>query len=373
MELYIDRDAFLSGLGRVQGIVERRNTPNPILSHVLLEAAEGRLRLTATDTELAFIGDFPANVVAPGEVTVDAQSLFQIAKVLPDDTAHLELGPQMRLQVTSGSAWYKVVGLPAADFPALPDFDGRSSIKVQAGTLRWLIEQTGFVVCQDDNRWGINGGHLEVVDGNDGDRLLRLVATDGHRLSYAQCAFEGEFGMPERMLVPRKALAEIKKLCGNAEELVEISFGESAALVTTESARFYFRMIDGEFPDYRQVVPTSYQRRAFCHKEAVNAALKRVAVLAQDRGRPVRFAFADGAVTVTASHSDLGEAREQIPIELEGDAVDIGFNIRYFQEVLQAVEGDRVIIELGDALSPALIRQPESDDSLLIVMPMRLD
>ncbi len=373
MELYIDRDAFLAGLGRVQGIVERRNTPNPILSHVLLEAADGRLRLTATDTELAFIGDFPANVVTPGDVAVDAQSLFQIAKVLPDSNAHLSLSSQMRLEVTSGSAWYKVVGLPAADFPTLPDFDGKSAMTLTAGKLRWLIEQAGFVVCQDDNRWGINGAHLEVVDGNEGERLLRMVATDGHRLSYAQIPFEGEFGMPERMLVPRKALAEIKKLCVVDDEEIELSFGESSALVTTSTARFYFRMIDGEFPDYRQVVPTSFQRRAFATRDTLNAALKRVGVLAQDRARPVRFAFADGAVTVTASHSDLGEAREEVPIELEGDAVDIGFNIRYFQEVLQAVADERVIIELGDALSPALIRQPEADDSLLIVMPMRLD
>ncbi len=373
MELYIDRDAFLSGLGRVQGIVERRNTPNPILSHVLLEASEGRLRLTATDTELAFIGDFPANVITPGEIAVDAQSLFQIAKVLPDQTAHLKLGAQMRLEVTSGSAWYKVVGLPAADFPSLPDFDGRSSVQLPAERLRWLIEQTGFVVCQDDNRWGINGGHLEVVEDEAGVSQLRMVATDGHRLSYAQASYEGEFGMPERMLVPRKALAEIKKLCSRDDEEIDISFGESAALVTTSSARFYFRLIDGEFPDYRQVIPTSWQRRAFVHKDQLVSALKRVAVLAQDRGRPVRFAFADGSVTISSSHTDLGEAREEVPIELEGDALDIGFNIRYYQEVLQAARSEKVIIELGDALSPALMREPDDDDALLIVMPMRLD
>lgn len=373
MELYIDRDAFLSGLSRVQGIVERRNTPNPILSHVLLEAADGRLRLTATDTELAFIGDLPANVVVPGEIAVDAQSLFQIAKVLPDPTAHLQLGAQNRLELTSGTAWYKVLCLPAEDFPSLPDFDGRSSIRVTGGQLRWLIEQTHFVVCPDDNRYGINGGHLEVVDGNDGEPLLRAVATDGHRLSYAQTPFEGEFGMPARMLIPRKALGEMRKLTKRDDEELELSFGESAALLTTSSERFYFRLIDGEFPDYRQVVPTSWQRRGVVVKDLLVSALKRVAVLAQDRGRPVRFSFDPTAVTVSASHTDLGEAREVVPLELEGEPLDIGFNIRYFQEVLQAVHGDRVVIELGDALSPALIRSPERDDGLVIVMPMRLD
>ena len=373
MELYIDRDAFLGGLSRVQGIVERRNTPNPILSHVLLQASEGRLRLTATDTEMAFIGDFPANVVTPGEIAIDASSLFQIAKVLPDQTAHLSLGGQNRVEVTSGSAWYKVKGLPGEDFPPLPDFDGRSTLKLPAGKLKWLIDQTGFVVCTDDNRYGINGAHLEIVDGADGTRMLRMVATDGHRLSYAQIPFDGELGMPARMLIPRKALGEMKKLCRKESQILELSFGESAALITSESERFYFRLIDGEFPDYRQVVPTSWQRRAVVMREVLNSALKRVAVLAQDNARPVSFSFEPTAVTISSSHVDLGDAREVVPMELEGDALAIGFNIRYFQEVLGTLTAERIVLELGDALSPALVREPDSENALLIVMPMRLD
>ena len=372
MELYIDRDAFLAGLARVQGIVERRNTPNPILSHVLLEASEGRLRLTATDTELAYIGDLVANVVAPGQLAVDAASLFQIAKVLPDTTAHLVLGAQNRLEVTSGSAWYKVVGLPAEDFPSLPDFGSRSSIKVSGKTLRYVIDQTGFVVCPDEHRTDINGGHLEVVDGHEGGRLLRMVATDGHRLSYAQTTFEGDFGMPEGMLIPRKALGEMKKLI-HGDDAVELSFGETAALLTTSSARFYLRLIDGHFPDYRQVVPTSWRRRVLVSREELHSALKRVSVLANDKGRPVRFSFDSDSVTISAQHTDLGEARESVRLEMEGEPVDIGFNIRYCQEVLAAMHHENVVIELGDALSPALLREPDNDDALLIVMPMRLD
>lgn len=373
MELYIERDAFLSGLTRVQGIVERRNTPNPILSHVLLEASEGRLRMTATDTEMTFIGDFAANVISPGELSVDAQNLFQIAKVLPDSTAHIKLGAQNRLELTSGSAWYKVVGLPAEDFPTPQNFDGKSAITLQAQQLRWIIDRTALVVCPDDNRYGINGAHLEVLDGNDGRRLLRTVATDGHRLSYAQVPFEGEFGMGERMLVPRKALAEMKKLCERLDGEVELSFGENGALLTTPGARFYFRLIDGEFPDYHQVIPTSHQRRVVAELPLLQAALKRVAVLAQDRARPVRFAFEEEGLVITATNTDLGEAREEVSLEVQGEPLSIGFNIRYFQEVLGVLDSERVHIELGDALSPAIVREPGSTDSLLIVMPMRLD
>lgn len=373
MELYIDREAFLNGLSQAQGIVERRNTPNPILSHVLLEADQGRLRMTATDTEMTFIGDFPANVVSPGQIAVDAQNLFQIARVLPDATARLRLGAQNRLELTSGSAWYKVVGLPGEDFPGPQDFDGRSSMKLGAPQLRWLIERTAFVVCPDDNRYGINGAHLETLDGNGGHRLLRMVATDGHRLSYAQIPFEGQFGMGERMLIPRKALAEIKKLLDREESDVQLAFGENSALLTAGDNRFYFRLIDGEFPDYHKVVPSGFQRRVIASRDVLNSALRRVAVLAQDRGRPVRFRFERDQVVITASNTEAGEAREQVPVALEGEPLEMGFNIRYFQEVLNAVASDRVHIELGDALSPAVVREPESDDSLLIVMPMRLD
>ncbi|MCB9744592.1 MAG: DNA polymerase III subunit beta [Alphaproteobacteria bacterium] len=373
MELYIDRDALTTGLTRVQGIVERRNTPNPILSHVLLEASGERLRMTATDTEMTFIGDFPANVISPGEISVDAASLFQIAKVLPDATAHLTLGGQNRLELTSGSAWYKVVGLPAEDYPSPQNFDGQTSMTLKAQALRWLIERTAFVVCPDDNRYGINGAHLEVHEANDGSPRLRMVATDGHRLSYGQAPFEGSFGMAERMLIPRKALAEMKKLCERLEGEVQLSFGENGALLTTPAARFYFRLIDGEFPDYRKVVPTTHQRQVTANRDVLFNALRRVGVLAQDRGRPVRFDFEPEHLTITASNTDLGEAREQVPLELTGGGVSIGFNIRYFQEVLGALASERVIIELGDALSPAILREPGSEDSLLIVMPMRLD
>jgi DNA polymerase-3 subunit beta len=373
MELYIDRDAFLTGLTRVQGIVERRNTPNPILSNVVLEAAEGRLRLTATDTEMSYIGDFPATVETPGQISVDAQSLFQIARVLPDSTAHLKLGPQNRLEVSSGSAWYKVNGLPTDDYPFPQHFDGNGVMRLKAPQLAWLIDRTGFVVCPDDNRYGINGAHLEVHDGHDGQRLLRMVATDGHRLSYAQAPFEGDFHMGQRMLLPRKAIAEMKKLCERIEGDVELSFGESSALLSVPSARFHFRLIDGEFPDYRRVIPTNFQRRVTADREVLVSALKRVAVLAQDRSRPVRFKFEAGQLTVLALNADHGEAREQLAIELKGSPVEIGFNIKYFQEVLSAMVAERSIIELGDALSPAVLREPESDDCLMIVMPMRLD
>jgi len=373
MELYIDRDELLRGLARVQGIVDRRNTPNPILSHVLLQAREGHLRLTATDTEIAFIGDFVANVEDSGELAVHASNFFQIARMLPDHTVHLKRGPQNRLEVTSGPAWYKVLGLPGEDYPPLPEFDGRASMKMSSSTMRRMIERSSFAICPDDNRYGINGAHLQRVDDDDGGHKLRMVATDGHRLAYSEANYEGELGMGPRLLLPRKAIGEIKKLSEGVDGDLEITFGENSALVADASARFYFRLIDGEFPDYGPVIPKAPKRQARVLRETFAAALKRVGLLAADKTRPVRFAFDSDSVTISAQNSDIGEAREVVPIELQGDPLEVGFNVKYFIDILGVVGSEYVTVNLGDALSPAVIVEPDTDDSLFVVMPMRLD
>jgi len=175
------------------------------------------------------------------------------------------------------------------------------------------------------------------------------------------------------MLLPRKALAELKKLCGHTDEIVKISFGENGALVTLPTARFFFRLIDGEFPDYRQVVPTSFQRQARISRDVLVDALKRVGLLAADRTRPVRFGFSESALTVSTQNVDIGESREDLPLEMDGEALELGFNARYFLDVLAVVDSDQIVIELGDSLSPAIVRNPEETDSVFVIMPMRLD
>ena len=373
MELYIDRDELLRGLSRVQGIVDRRNTPNPILSHVLLQARDGGLRLTATDTEVAFIGDFRANIVEEGELAVHAAHLFQIARVLPEPTVHFKQGEKNRLEVSCGPAWYKVLGLPGSEYPPLPEFDGRSKLQLSAAAMSRIIARTSFAICPDDNRYGINGAHLERVDAEGGDLRVRMVATDGHRLAYCEASYVGELGIGPRLLLPRKAVAEIKKLSDDCDGDVEITFGENAALVEDGKARFYFRLIDGEFPDYGPVIPKQPKRKAMVRRDVFAAALKRVGLLAADKTRPVRFTFSADAVTISAQNSEIGEARETVPMELDGETLEVGFNVRYFNDVMSVIEDERVEVALGDSLSPVLMREPDCDDSIFVVMPMRLD
>ena len=371
MELYIDREELISGLNHVQGIVERRST-NRVLSNVLLAAKENVLTLTATNTEVTYIGELAGNVVVPGAISVDGTYLFNISKNLPDNTVHLKLGKQQRMEVESGSAWFKVHGLPAEDYPPITHFDETGGITLKNKDLKWLIERCSFAIAGEENRYGINGAHLEIVEDGEGSHL-RMVATDGHRLSYAAVEFNGEFSMPSNMLLPRKALAELKKLCDSSDTEVSLSFGENGALVTLPTARFFFRLIDGEFPDYRQVVPTSFQRQARISKSVLVDALKRVGLLASDRNRPVRFGFQESSLTVSSQNVDIGESREELPLEMDGDSLELGFNGRYFLDVLSVIESEQIVIELGDSLSPAIVRAPEDTDSVFVIMPMRLD
>ena len=189
MNLFIDRDAFARGLARVQGIVERRG-PHPVLSHVLLHAREGGLRMTATDTEVAYIGDIAANVEQAGEIAVDAAHLFQVVRTLPDATVQLKVGAGSRLEITSGRAFFRLPGTAAEEYPSLQAFDAKGSIKLTESDLRRLVEQTSFAVATDDGRYGFNGAQIEEVEDN-GARM-RFVATNGHRLAASEVTFEAE-------------------------------------------------------------------------------------------------------------------------------------------------------------------------------------
>lgn len=371
MDLYIDRDELLRGLARVQGIVERRTT-NPSLAHVLLSASGDRLRLTATDTLLALVSDYQARVEREGEVTVDAQTLFQIVRTLTQPTIHLRLGSGNRLAVRCGTAEFNVVGLSAEEFPPLPTRSDRSSLSLSGAALRRIIEETLFSVSPDDNRYGLNGAHMEETTTPGGQRV-RLVTTDGSRLSWSEASYEGEFGMGRKMLLPRKALGEVRKLADLDERTWQISFGERSATFTSDGLTLMVRLVDGEFPDYRQVVPHGFKRFVELDRAAFGAALKRVSIMASDRNHSVRFAFEGDTLVLTAQNVDAGDVREEVPAELEGEPLFTGFNVKYFQDILAATDGATLRLELGDALDPCLVRMPDRDDCTFVVMPMRLD
>jgi DNA polymerase III subunit beta len=367
MDLFLDRGLLARSLASIQTVVERRATI-PAHSHVLLHASPAGLRLTATDSEVAYIAELGANVETSGDVAVDAASLFAVVRSLDHDTVRLKVGTGSRLEIRSGQSFFRLPGLEADGFPLLPAFDARGRALIASSQLKRAIDQVVFAIATEDQRYGLNGAHLEEA----GAGRLRLVATDGHRLSVAEASFEGDLAVPPRQLFPRKALTVLSKVLDGSNEPVALSFGDNAVQVSRPEQRLWFRLLDGEFPDYKAVLPTSSRHVVTCGREALGSALRRVAILAQDRHRPVKFGFAEDELTMESRSADRGEVTERIPVELEGGAIDVGFNVRYIQDILGVMSADHVRVELSEALGPARVSGVDDTDAFFVVMPMRL-
>lgn len=370
MEFLITRDDLTRALTRAQGIVEKRST-TPILSAVLIQARPEGVRIVATDKAMTFLGDFAANVRVPGEVAVDASNFFQIAKVLPPDVVTVRLVDNLRLEIRCGASSFKLNAYAAADFPVTPPLDQSRVLGIAAAELRRVIDQTLFAVAPEDNRYGLNGAHVEDIAG--GDRTVRFVSTDGNRLCWSQAPFEGELGIARKMLLPRKALSEIRRLLDGFDGTAEIAFGERAAVFRTPGVMLHLRLLEADFPDYRQVLPTSSKRRVVLEREQLQESLRRVSIFATDGAHSVRFAFSADGLVLTARKLDAGDSREELAADLTGEPITMGFNSRFVLEVLQVMQGPRVVAELGDTLSPCLLKDPDDDRSLFVIMPVRLD
>lgn len=371
MEFLIRRDDLVRALARAQGIVEKRTT-NPILSAVLLQAGDGGLRMVATDKAMTFLADVAANVRVPGEVAVDAAHLFQVARVLSGDVVTVTLLDNQRVEVRCGSSTFKLSGYPGSDFPVTPPLDQSRSLQILTGELRRVLDQTLYAVAPEDNRYGLNGAHLEDVSTDTGP-MLRVVATDGNRLSWAQAPYTGELGIGRKMLLPRKALKHVQGLLEADDAPVEIAFGERAGVIRLPGALVHMRLLEADFPDYRTVLPNSFKRQVNVEREVLLRALERVAIFAADSAHSVRFAFGPEALVLTSRKLDAGDSREELPVDLVGEPITLGFNAVYLSDVLRCVAGDRLLLQLGDVLSPCIVRVPDDDRCLFVVMPLRLD
>jgi DNA polymerase III subunit beta len=373
MEFRIAKDELIRALSRVQGIVEKRST-NPIIANVLLEVGVDGMRVAATDTEVSFVGRYAVECVRPGSLTLAARQLYDIAKLVPtDEVAFCLPEGELQMEISSGKAFFKVLGLAADEFPDVPDPDDIEGITIEAAELKALIDKTLFSISNDDTRTGLNGAHVEARD-VDGTMMLRFVATDGHRLSLCGRPFSGEFTSPRPLLLPKKGLAELRKLVDDGEGAWKVSFTENQATFKRDPISFSMRLLEGEFPDYDQVVPRAWQRRVLVRRDSLVQALRRVSILASEKSHPVRFIIEQGGVKVVARQPETGEAREELEAQVEGSDLEVGFNARYFREALMALSTEMVTVEIGDSLSPCLIKPGEgTDDERFVIMPMRLE
>lgn len=373
MKLSIPKPELQRALGRIQTIVERRNSM-PILANVLLEAREdhgGTLVVAATDLEVGIRSTQPGEVTQPGAITIAARRLFEIVRELPDEPVYLQTTASSYLEIHCARARFSLAGASADEYPSLPEFPSDRLVRISAPTLSVMIERTLYAASVDETRYNLNGAFVEV-DPSIG--RLRLVATDGHRLALAERAIGPDaLDLASGVIVPRKGLIEIKRLLDEEEaDEVEIGFAGNSGLVRRGGVTLVMRLIEGEFPDYRKVIPQSFDIALTLPSEILLHALRRVAVLSSERSRVVKLELGDRKLTISSSNPDLGEAQEEIDVDHEGTSLAIGFNIRYLLDALVALGAKEVRLELRDANSPAQLRPTDDSGALAVVMPMRL-
>ena len=366
--LQANRDELLKPLQAVTGIVEKRHTL-PILSNVLLEQHDHMLQLVATDLEIQVSAEFSAGESAKitQPITLSARKLHDILRSLPDGTSvALESQPN-KVQVRAGKSRFSLQTLPADDFPKVaPATEGAIEFLLPQGALRALLLLVQYAMAQQDIRYYLNGMLLVLDEGQ-----LRAVATDGHRLAMATRAVEGLQGKQEAIL-PRKAVIELVKLLAEGDEPVKVQLAANQARFAFGNIELVTKVVDGKFPDYQRVIPTNYQKAFTIARPILQQALQRVAILSNEKFRGVRWMLTANALKISCTNTEQEEASEEIEIDYQGDALDIGFNVNYLLDVLANVQREQVQCSFGDANSSVLISMPDLPDFRYVVMPMRI-
>ncbi len=368
MEIRAKREDFLSALSRAQGTVERRNTM-PILANVLIETHTNRIRVTATDLEVGVRASLNGEIVTAGRVTVDARKLFEIVRELSEETIELQRLDNDRVEIRSGKSVFKMVGLDAQEFPVFAKSADEGRKECAAHVLKEMIDKTIFSVSTDETRSNLNGALLH----ESGDATVRMVTTDGHRLSLVQRDI-GPLGLDKGVIVPRKGLAELRRLLEDAgEAVVSLGFSDNMVFVWSGDVEMSIRLIDGEFPDYDKVIPSDNNHEANVAQGNFYRALRRVSLLSSDRYRGVRVELGGGGMSISANNPDLGEAVEELDVEYQGAQLAIGYNAQYLLEILGVLDHeDQIVMGLKDDQSPTLLKRGGDESLLYVVMPMRI-
>ena len=374
MKLRIARDELLTGLQRVQGVVEKRNTM-PVLSNILLEAKAEGLEITATDLEIMMRGVYKASVKEPGATTISARKLYEILKELRDGEIEMTIEENHWTTITAGKSQFKIVGLPSTDYPALPPIEREGLIPLEGAGLLDLIRKTLFAVGDNDARYILNG-LLVTLATSDGKTTLRLVGTDGHRLAVAEqeVAASDAKDQPRdgKAIIPKKAAHEMRRLLQEGDGDPLIGFTKNLLVFRKSGLLLTSRLMEGSYPNYQQVLPKDSNKLATVEKAEFEGAIRRVAVLARDRSSSVKLTISTKGITLFASNPDFGEATEDIPVRYSGEALATGFNARYLLDVLSVVDGESVTMQIDSPLSPCLIREPGSPGFRCVVMPVKI-
>ncbi len=368
MQFVVQRGDLLKELQYVQGVVEKKTTV-PILANILLETTGNRLTVTATDLDVTIRCGCSAQVKVSGAISVAARKLYDIVRLLPEAEVNFKLADQDRVQVTCARSRFKVASQSKENFPDVPRVEAEP-IVLPAGTLRFMIAATVFAITQEESRFALNGALLVLEPGK-----LSMVTTDGHRLALVSkpeeiAGVEGEL----RNLVPRKTLVELSKLAAEEDSTVEFGRSENHLFFKVGERLLVSRILSGQFPNYEMVVPRDNTTQVLLETGGLSDALRRVAVLADEQSRAVRFGLQQGQLDIASNSSDYGEAKETIPLEYDGEPLEVCFNANYLLDFLTGLQSEQVRLSLKDGENQGLFEPADGGDYTYqyVVMPMRL-
>ena len=379
MKFAVDRAVLLKALAHVQSVVERRNTI-PILANVLLDAAEDRLTLTATDMEIAVVEEITQGVAVtqPGRCTAPAATLYEIARRLGDGqrVEFDHAGGDAPLALRSGRYATSLMVLPVDDFPSMTEGKLPHRFLLPAGALRELVDRTRFAISTEETRYYLNGIYLHVAEG-EGGKVLRAVATDGHRLARVEAALpEGAAGIPG-VIVPRKTVNEIRKLAEEAsgeDAVIEVRLSDTKIQFRLGPVTLTSKLIDGTFPEYERVIPKGNDKELRVDRALFAQAVDRVAAISSERSRPVKLALSENLLVLTASSPEQGQAREELDsgaVSYTSAPLEIGFQARYLKDITDQVQG-QVVFRFSDGSAPTIVEDEGRKSALYVLMPMRV-
>ena len=372
MEFNIKRDLFSVGIQKTLGIVEKKTTM-PILSNLLLRAGQNRVTIMATDREIGLVADYEAEVLRDGEITLSARKLHEMVREIQGETIHVIKNERDIVILTCNKATYRIPGIPADDYPVVADQEDIPFYKVKGGILKDLIRKTAFAMSTDEMRKTLCGVLMETEKTGE-TFLIRMVATDGHRLSMMKMETgEKDFlTMEKGVIIPRKGLGEIRRLVEDESGDVFLGVRQGMYIVKTDHTLLKVSLVDGEYPDYRRVIPAEKGVILGIEKDKFLHALRRMSVISSDRYNGVIITLSPGKIVLNSNNPDVGEANDEIDVVYEGEGKSVGYNVTYLTDAIDVIDEERIDFEVGEGMKPGIVRAVGNENYFCIVMPLKL-
>ncbi|MHB1015477.1 MAG: DNA polymerase III subunit beta [Desulfurivibrionaceae bacterium] len=370
----ISRDDFLTGLASLQNVTGKKGNI-AILSNILIESKTDALLLTATDLEIGIRNSLPAEILSPGTITLPAKKLFEIVRESGADHIHVEIMENNWAKITADSADYKLAGMPSEEYPAFPEYDENSLASLASDRIKEIIDKTIFSVAQEGESQFNLTGILVEKDVSEGKNMLRMVSSDGHRLSLCETTVESDLSglkMEKIILIPRKGMQEIRKFTEGVAE-IKISFEEKQAVIKTDHSVIVVRLMNGDFPDYKNIISIIKKEKYIeLNRLQFMNSMKKMNLFTEDRYNAVQFQIKPNKLVLSSQSMDIGSAKDEIPITYDDSPLKLGFNGKYFVETMQVMSSDIVKAYINSEESPCLIQGDDDPGFISIIMPMKI-